>query len=529
MPRALLSVSDKTGIVEFGRALAARGFEIVSTGGTARTLGDAAVPVTNVADVTGFPEMMDGRVKTLHPKIHAGILARRDHPDDVRAIAQLGIQPIEIVAVNLYPFEQTAARPGVGFDELIEQIDIGGPSMVRAAAKNFHDVLVVVSPKRYDEVLRELERPGGPSLEFRFALAREAFAHTGSYDTAIFRTLAQFSSSGGSFARRAETSDPEVCSFTLEKLRDLRYGENPHQRASLWEPRDSPLGLAFVQGKELSYTNLIDLEAAWRIVSEFAEPAAAVIKHTNPCGAATGEGAADAYVRARDADPQSAFGGIVGLNRPVDKAAAEAIVSTFIEAVIAPGVADEARPILTKKDKMRVVTHAPEVRAADDRWHLSELRSVFGGLLMQQRDRVSEAREPWPQGDCPKVVTRRAPTAEEWTALRFAWRICAHVKSNAVIFTDARRTLAIGAGQMSRVDAVNIAVMKARAEARALAGSAAASDAFFPFRDGLDAIAAAGATAVVQPGGSVRDAEVIAAADEHGLAMVFTGRRHFRH
>ena len=529
MPRALLSVSDKTGIVEFARALVARGYEIVSTGGTARTLGDAAVPVTNVADVTGFPEMMDGRVKTLHPRIHAGILARRDHPDDLRAIARHDIEPIDIVAVNLYPFAQTAARPDVGFDELVEQVDIGGPSMVRAAAKNFHGVLVVVSPNRYDDVLRELERREGPSLEFRFDLAREAFAHTAAYDAAIFRTLAQFSSSNGSFARRAEIAPAEVCSFTFQKIRDLRYGENPHQRASVWEPRDAPLGLAFIQGKELSYTNLLDLEAAWRIVSEFDEPAAAVIKHTNPCGAATGQGAADAYVRARDADPRSAFGGIVGLNRAVDRAAAEAIVSTFIEAVIAPAVSEDARLVLGRKEKMRVVTYAAGGVAADDRGRSSELRSLFGGLLMQERDGVSEAREPWPRGEQPKVVTKRAPTAEEWTALRFAWRICAHVKSNAVIFTDAWRTLAIGAGQMSRVDAVNVAVMKARADARSLTGSAAASDAFFPFRDGLDAIAAAGATAVVQPGGSVRDSDVIAAADEHGLAMVFTGRRHFRH
>jgi phosphoribosylaminoimidazolecarboxamide formyltransferase/IMP cyclohydrolase len=289
------------------------------------------------------------------------------------------------------------------------------------------------------------------------------------------------------------------------------------------------LGLAFVQGKELSYTNLIDLEAAWRIVSEFDEPAAAVIKHTNPCGAATGHAAADAYVRARDADPQSAFGGIVGLNRAVDRAAAEAIISTFIEAVIAPDVTDDARPVLARKEKMRVVTRGSGAGASDDSGPSSEVRSLLGGLLMQERDRVTEAREPWPQGEQPKVVTKRAPTAEEWTALRFAWRICAHVKSNAVIFTDAQRTLAIGAGQMSRVDAVNVAVMKARAEGRSLSGSAAASDAFFPFRDGLDAVAAAGATAVVQPGGSVRDSDVIAAADEHGLAMVFAGRRHFRH
>src|SRR5436190_14366808 len=395
MPRALLSVSDKTGIVEFARALAARGLEIVSTGGTARTLGDAAVPVTNVADVTGFPEMMDGRVKTLHPKIHAGILARRDHPDDLRAIAQLGLQPIDIVAVNLYPFEQTAARPGVGFDELIEQIDIGGPSMVRAAAKNFHHVLVVVEPKRYGEVLAELDRPGGPTPEFRFRLAIEAFAQTSIYDGMIMGVLGRYLWRDGAFVRvfepgRGETS--EFMQLPIEKIQDLRYGENPHQGGSLWQPGDPSwesgdpaIGLTFIQGKELSYTNLLDLDAASRIVAEFRDPAAAVIKHTNPCGAATGDSASDAYVRARDADPQSAFGGIVGLNRPIDRAAAEAIVSTFIEAVIAPAVLEEARLVLAKKDKMRVVTLTTPVASDGEWWWTTELRSAFGGLLMQER------------------------------------------------------------------------------------------------------------------------------------------------
>ena len=539
MPRALLSVSDKTGIVEFARALAARGYEIVSTGGTARVLDDAGVPVTGVASVTAFPEMMDGRVKTLHPRIHAGILARRDHPADLRALAEHEIQPIDVVAVNLYPFAETARRPDVGFEELIEQIDIGGPSMVRAAAKNFHDVLIVVEPKRYGEVLAELDRPGGPTPAFRFRLAVDAFAQTSIYDRMIMEALAQRSWRDGAFVRVLEPAfgaTSEFMQLAIEKIRDLRYGENPHQSASLWQPRDPsseagdpPIGLTFIQGKELSYTNLLDLDAASRIVADFSEPAAAVIKHTNPCGAATGDSASDAYVRAREADPLSAFGGIVGLNRPIDRAAAEAIVSTFIEAVIAPVVLDEARPVLAKKDKMRVVTLTTSVASHGEWWWTTELRSAFGGLLMQKRDRVEEARDPWPQGEFPKVVTKRSPTPNEWTALRFAWRIGAHVKSNAVIFTDARRTLAIGAGQMSRVDAVSVALMKARAEKRLLEGSAAASDAFFPFRDGLDAVAAGGATAVVQPGGSVRDAEVIAAADEHGIAMVFTGRRHFRH
>jgi len=527
MPRALLSVSDKTGLVDLGRGLLARGFELLSTGGTARALADAGLAVTSVSAVTGFPEMMDGRLKTLHPNIHGGILARRDHPDDLAALAAHGIGLIDIVVVNLYPFAETAGQPGVTFDEVVEQIDIGGPSLVRAAAKNFRHVLIVVDPRRYGDLLQELDRPGGPTLAFRFELAIDAFAHTSSYDVTICGTLAEFSCRDGAFARNPKPIQGEAYSFEIQKVRDLRYGENPHQRGSLWESRIHPLSLTFVQGKELSYTNLLDLDAAWRIGSEFDEPAAVIVKHTNPCGAATAASSADAYVRARDADTLSAFGGIVGLNRPLDVQTARAITSTFVEAVIAPAVEDDARTVLALKDKMRVVTIASDDTDGD--WWIKELRSVFDGLLIQERDRVSESRDAWPQGDVPKVVTRRQPTGEEWRALRFAWRICAHVKSNAVIFTDAQRTLAIGAGQTSRVDAVNVAVMKAQAMDRSLHGSVAASDAFFPFRDGLDAAAGAGATAIVQPGGSVKDAEVIAAADEHGIAMVFTGRRHFRH
>ena len=528
MPRALLSVSDKTGLVDLARGLLARGFELVSTGGTARALTDAGLPVTGVADVTGFPEMMDGRVKTLHPKIHGGILARRDRPDDLVSAAAHGIGLVDLVAVNLYPFEETARRPDVTLEALVEQIDIGGPSLVRAAAKNFRDVLVVVDPKRYPDVLAQLDRPGGSSIEFRFELARDAFKHTGAYDRAIWGNLLDYSWQERGFVRGPGRDSRPATTIEVEKVRDLRYGENPHQFASLWEDPRSPLGLTIVQGKELSFTNLLDLDAAWRIVAEFDEPAAAVIKHTNPCGAATGASAADAYVRARDADALSAFGGIVGLNRPLDVETAAAITSTFVEAVIAPSVADEARPILATREKMRVVLlDAPSKTGAGTQG--MEWRSVFGGLLLQERDRVSEARGIWPSGEFPAVATKRRPTAREWDALRFAWRICAHVKSNAVIFTDAQRTLAMGAGQMSRVDAVHVAVMKARAVERSLSGSVAASDAYFPFRDGLDAVATAGATAIVQPGGSIRDAEVIAAADEHGLAMVFTGRRHFRH
>ena len=530
MPRALLSVSDKTGLIPFATGLSARGFELVSTGGTARALADAGLAVTPVAEVTGSPEMMEGRVKTLHPRIHGGILARRRHAADVEDAKRHGITLIDLVAVNLYPFERAAASADTPFDALIEEIDIGGPSMVRAAAKNFHDVLVVVSPGDYSAVLDALDRPHGASLEFRFELARKAFSHTAAYDAAIASTLETVAlDDAGRTARTVRVNvGPRRLVLAAPKIADLRYGENPHQPAAWFATSPQALGgAAVLQGKELSYTNLLDLDSAARIAAEFDEPAAVVIKHTNPCGAAAGASIADAYTRARDADAVAAFGGIVGLNRPIDLAAAEAIVSTFIEAVVAPGVDDDARAVLARKQNMRVVV----AQLGDLGAGGLELRSVLGALLVQQRDVVSEARESWTESGAGglKVVTERAPTADEWQAMRFAWRVCAHVKSNTVIFTGTDRTLAIGAGQMSRVDAVKVAVMKASGADIDLKGSVAASDAFFPFRDGLDAIAAAGATAVVQPGGSVRDAEVIAAANEHGMAMVFTGRRHFRH
>jgi phosphoribosylaminoimidazolecarboxamide formyltransferase / IMP cyclohydrolase len=542
MPRALLSVSDKTGIVDLARGLAARGFELVSTGGTARTLSDAGLAVIGVTDLTGFPEMMDGRLKTLHPALHGGILARRDHPGDLAAAAAHGIGLIDVVVVNLYPFAETARKAGATFDQLVDQIDIGGPSMVRAAAKNFRDVLIVVSPLDYPKLLTSIDET--PSLAFRFELMVKAFAHTAEYDTTITVVLQQMRVDGDRVERVGRLQEThfrptielaERVDSPLEKIRDLRYGENPHQKAAWYRERPAGalpgaagLGRAeILQGRELSYTNLLDLDAAARIALEFTEPAAVVIKHTNPCGAATGDSPADAYLRAREADSLAAYGGIVALNRPIDAGTAEAIVSTFIEAVIAPAVDPGAREILAKKANMRVVTAAFDALVTG-----FEQRSILGAMLLQERDAVVEARRPWTATTIPdglRVVTKRQPSAEEWEALRFAWRICAHVKSNAVIFTDASRTLAIGAGQMSRVDAVNVAVMKAQAAGRSLSGSVAASDAFFPFRDGLDALATAGATAVVHPGGSVRDAEVIAAADEHGLAMVLTGKRHFRH
>ena len=518
--RAILSVSDKSGLVPLARALADRHIEVISTGGTSKLLQSEGLAVTNVSDVTGFPEMMDGRVKTLHPAIHAGILARRNKPEDLDALVLQRIKPIDIVVVNLYPFGRAAANQDTPFDDLVEEIDIGGPSLIRAAAKNFRDVLVVVEPEDYPRLIEQLARDNGPSLDFRFDLMRKAFQHTASYDMTIATTMGTVDVAEGAMRRR-----PVPAAHGERKA--LRYGENPHQKA-FWQVVPESMGRAWQvhQGKELSYTNLLDLDAAVRIALEFPEPAGVVIKHTNPCGVATGATAADAYVRAREVDPLSAFGGIVAVNRPLDEETARALTSTFIEAVIAPSVTDQARAVLAAKANLRVVTADFAALAEPMPFGDHEVRSFLGGMLQQERDRVVEAREPWPQGDSPKVVTRRQPSPEEWIALRFAWRVCAHVKSNSVIFTVQDRTLAIGAGQMSRVDAVKVAVMKATG---ALQGSAVASDAFFPFRDGLDALAEAGATAVVQPGGSVRDAEVIAAADEHGLAMVFTGTRHFRH
>jgi phosphoribosylaminoimidazolecarboxamide formyltransferase/IMP cyclohydrolase len=534
MPRALLSVSNKKGIVELARGLVSRGFSLVSTGGTARVLSAAGLPVTSVADITGFPEMLDGRVKTLHPAIHAGVLARRDRPDDLAALAGQGIGLIDVIVVNLYPFEEAARTADTPFEALVEEIDIGGPSLVRAAAKNFHHTLVVVDPDDYPRVLTALD--DAPTLTFRFELARKAFAATAAFDARVVETLAEFVPAEGSFARRPAEPALETRILSINQVRQLRYGENPHQRATWYRApgfdADAATHWGFgnatlLQGKDLSFTNLLDLDAAARIVSEFDAPAAAVIKHTNPCGVAIGSAIAEAYVRAREADRLSAFGGIVALNRGLDLATAQAITSTKIDCVIAPAVADEAREILKRKADMRVVV--ADFTAAIP--GSLELRSILGGLLVQERDDVVEARTAWTPDTLPegfRVVSQRPPTTDEWGALRFSWRVCAHVKSNSVVFASPEQTLAVGAGQMSRVDAVRVAVMTTRAP-HGLAGSVAATDGFFPFRDGVDAIAATGATAVIHPGGSVRDEEVIAAANEHGLAMVFTGRRHFRH
>ena len=531
--RALLSVSDKANLVDFARGLAGRGYELVSTGGTARALAEAGLTVTAVSTVTGFPEMMDGRIKTLHPAVHGGILVRRDRPDDLKAIEAQGIRPIDVVVVNLYPFARAAADPGTTVEALVEEIDIGGPTLVRAAAKNFGHVVVVVDPADYRATMEQLDRPDGPSVDYRLSLACKAFAHTRSYDDTIAGTLSSVEVTGGRFSRGAppvEELTPDTLVLKVGRQRMLRYGENPHQTAALYADGAVGFGGAHVvQGKELSFTNLLDLDAAARLMREFEEPAAVVVKHMNPCGVATAASLSEAYVTAREVDALSAFGGIVGLNRPVDRDTAIAITTTFIEAVVAPDADAEARAVFATKKNLRLVL-ADCTPTADLRL-TREVRSILGAILVQEYDRVTEGAAPWcgevdGSGSDLRVVTARHPTEEEWAALRLAWRVCAHVKSNAVVFAAADRLAAIGAGQTSRVDAVKVATMKATTD---LSGTAAASDAFFPFRDGLDAIAAAGATAVVQPGGSVRDEEVIGAANEHGIAMVFTGRRHFRH
>ena len=531
--RALLSVSDKTNVVKLARSLLTLGFELVSTGGTGQTLRDAGLSFIAVETVTGLPEMMDGRVKTLHPAVHAGILARRNREDDQEVLRRHAIETIDVVVVNLYPFASAAKSANTPFDRLIEEIDIGGPTLVRAAAKNFRDVLILIDPNDYDSAIRELGQPAGPSLAFRFGLAQKAFRHTAEYDRTISDTLGCVRVSQSGFEREASEPDLTVPSFltlSLSKLKALRYGENPHQEAA-WYSEQGEVGLSgaqVLQGKELSFTNLLDLDAAARLVLEFEEPAVAVLKHTTPCGVATAASIVEAYIAARETDPLSAFGGIVGLNRPIDAATAKAITSTFIEGVVAPGVDKEAARILSEKQAMRVlVVDLSSVR--EGRAGRRDVRSILGGWLVQCRDAVDEAARPWNDGvgnSLLRVVTKRMPSGDEWRALRFAWRVCAHAKSNAVVFARDDRTISLGAGQMSRVDAVNIAVLKAGEK---LGGTVVASDGFFPFRDGLDAIAKAGATAVVQPGGSKRDAEVVTAADEHDLAMVMTGRRHFWH
>jgi phosphoribosylaminoimidazolecarboxamide formyltransferase/IMP cyclohydrolase len=516
--RALLSVTDKTGLVEFAQALASFGVELVSTGGTARALREAGLSVKDISELTGFPEMLDGRVKTLHPKVHGGLLYKRGNQEHEAAVAAHGIVPIDMVVVNLYAFEKTAAQPGVAFGELIEHIDIGGPSMVRSAAKNFEDVTIVTRISDYPALSDELKANGGAlSRETRWSLAKKAFALTAAYDSAIASTLESIVEAPAPELPAAPdtTSFPTTLRINFPLAQSLRYGENPHQRAALYVD-GTGLGIAGAKqlhGKELSFNNLVDLDACWELAQEFDEPAVIITKHTNPCGAATGATLLEAYKKALACDPVSAYGGVIGINREVDIEAAEEIAKLFVEAIAAPAFSPEARERFSKKKNLRLV----EVHSAPAKpW----VKNVSGGLLMQDADTGHIAASEL------KAVTKRQPTAEEIASLLFAWRVCKHVKSNAILYAKDGQTLGVGAGQMSRVDSARFGAMKA---VLPLKGCVAASDAFFPFADGLEEIAKVGATAIIQPGGSIRDEEVIAAADKLGMAMVFTGMRHFRH
>jgi phosphoribosylaminoimidazolecarboxamide formyltransferase/IMP cyclohydrolase len=514
LQRALISVSKKEGLIDFAKGLSAAGLEILASGGTAKALAEAGVPVREVSDFTGAPEVLDGRVKTLHPRVHGGILGRPTEKHR-KEMQQAGFVPIDLVVVNLYPFRETVAR-GAPFEDVIENIDIGGPAMIRSAAKNHERVAVVVDPADYARVLGEIQGAGEVSAATRFELARKAFAHTAAYDGAIASHLSRLSSPEAPLA-----DFPESLHLSASLARALRYGENPHQKAAFYALENvSGPSLAkaeVIQGKELSYNNLLDLDAAMRLCAEFSLPAAAIIKHNNPCGAAVAqEGVLEAYKRARETDPVSAFGGIVAVNRQVDAGLAREMSEMFLECVIAPSYAPEALQLLAAKKNLRLLAYD----FTGDAPGAVEVRSVTGGLLVQARDgQTANAADA-------KVVSKRPPTAAELADLDFAWRVCKHVKSNAIVFVAGGRTLGVGAGQMSRVDSTRIAISKARAS---LKGCVMASDAFFPFRDSVDEAAKAGAVAVIQPGGSMRDDESIAAADEHGMAMVVTGERHFRH
>jgi phosphoribosylaminoimidazolecarboxamide formyltransferase/IMP cyclohydrolase len=517
--RALVSVSDKSGVIELAVALRDLTIEILSTGGTARALREAGIPVVDVADITGFPEMLDGRVKTLHPKIHAGILASRSEPEHLRQLREHAIAPIDLVVITPYPFEATVARTDVSFKEAVEQIDIGGPSLIRAAAKNFEHVAVLVDPGDYTGVLTELRQHGGRlSRVTRLHLARKAFAHVARYDALIAGYLERNIETGG------ESTCPDVLDFRLFKVQRLRYGENPHQQAALYRGAEadepSVASAKQLQGKELSFNNLLDLDAALALAREFEEPVAVIVKHTNPCGVGHASRLIDAYLHARAADPASAYGGVLGLNRPVDVETAGELNASFVEAIVAPGYEEAALASLKEKKALRLlqIEPWPGMMRADQPGR--ELRSIAGGLLVQERDAIDLNL------DDVRTVTHRPPTMGEMRALRFAWKVAKHVKSNAIVLANEQATVGIGAGQMSRVDACRLAVMKALSPTR---GTVLASDGFFPFRDGVDAAAAAGVTAIIQPGGSIRDAEVIQAADEADIAMVFTGIRHFHH
>ncbi len=523
--QALISVSDKSGVLEFARGLSELGVKILSTGGTAKLFADNGIPVTEVADYTGFPEMLDGRVKTLQPKVHAGILARRDLPEHVATLAKHGIPTIDLVVVNLYPFAATIAKPDCSLIDAIENIDIGGPTMVRAAAKNHNHVAIVTDPEDYSSVLAEMQtNDAAVSDATRFDLAKKAFSHTAAYDSAISNYLTTVNNDG------TKDAFPAQINFNFAKVQDMRYGENPHQNAAFYRDIDSlggspstslRTGIANytqVQGKELSYNNIGDADATWELVKTFEQCACVIVKHANPCGVAIADTALSAYKLAFATDPTSAFGGIIAFNRTVDAAAAEAVAQQFVEVVIAPEYSDAALQVFAAKPNVRVLT-VPLSNAHNQ----YDFKRVGGGLLVQTPDILNV------QANQLKVVTKVQPDAAQLQDLLFAWRVAKYVKSNAIVFCKNGQTLGVGAGQMSRVDSTRIAAIKAQNAGLSLAGSVVASDAFFPFRDGLDVLAEAGAKAVIQPGGSMRDAEVIAAADEHGIAMVYTGFRHFRH
>lgn len=514
--RAILSVTDKTGIVDFSKTLHNLGIELVSTGGTAKLLKENGLSVLEVSELTGFPEMLDGRVKTLHPTVAGGILALRHNPEHLEALTAHGIPLIDMVVVNLYAFEKAAAKDGISHEELIENIDIGGPTMIRAAAKNFQDVAVVTAAADYDEIAGELvANEGSLSLATHWALAKKAFARTAAYDAAISARISTIEVANEDFVDEPQTT-PGMFNIILPRKQTLRYGENPHQMAALYAQPDANgiAGAKQVQGKELSFNNLVDLDAAWQLVNEFqALPASVIIKHTNPCGSGQAESLAESYRMAFACDPLSAFGGVLAFNREVDEETALEISKTFIEAVAAPGYSAKARTVLGVKKNLRLLN----VVNSDDKF---AVKSISGGILVQSVDHESFRRET------ARVVTTRQPSDAEWAALEFGWKLVKHVKSNAIVFSTANQGVAVGAGQMSRVDSVKLAASKA---VLPLAGTVVASDAFFPFPDGVEEAAKYGATAVIQPGGSVKDQEVIDAANRLGLAMVFTGIRHFRH
>jgi len=514
--QALISVSDKTGVIELAQGLRHQGVNILSTGGTARLLAEAGIQVTEVGDYTGFPEMLDGRVKTLHPKVHGGILARRDLREHMQALAQAGIPTIDIVVVNLYPFVRTVERADCTLEEAIENIDIGGPTMVRAAAKNWEHVAIVTDPSDYGALLEELRSSGALSRATRFDLARKAFSHTAAYDGAISNWLTARSADG------ARTVFPDVLNLSFSKAQDLRYGENPHQQAAFYrDARPAPGALsdyAQLQGKELSFNNLADADAAWECVKTLEHAGCVIVKHANPCGVAVAATPAEAYAKAFKTDPTSAFGGIIAFNCTVDAQTATAVTQQFLEVLIAPGISPEARTVLAAKQNVRVLEAALAPGS-----HALDIKRIGGGILVQTPDTLNV------QAHALRVVTRAHPSAQQLKDLLFAWRVAKFVKSNAIVFCSDGATVGVGAGQMSRVDSARIASIKAQNAGLTLEGSVVASDAFFPFRDGLDVVVGAGARAVIQPGGSVRDDEVIAAADEHGITMVLTGTRHFRH